>query len=306
MKSSKFFPYGAGLLCGIVATALFSFYNPPPDNKLSETTAEGRLKYKWYPPELPKRINFAGEDVPLNRWEVRERLDRDVLTNYYTHGSLLYMLKLSTRYFPLIEARLKANGIPDDFKYLCVAESSLQHLTSRAGAESLWQFLDATARQYGLEVDADVDERYHVEKSTDAACKYFTQAYNKFGNWTAAAASYNCGMGGYNSQVTFQGSNNYYDLQLPEETNRYIFRILALKYLVSNATQMGYIVGPNDAYLPFKTRKITVDASIANLSEFAKENGSSYKMLKLLNPWLRSRSLSVKAGKIYVIELPMK
>ena len=266
---------------------------------------DGRLMYKWYAPELPKTLTFASESVPLDRWEVRERLDRDVLVNYYTHGSLLYILKLSTRYFPIIEARLAANGVPDDFKYLCVAESSLQHLTSAAGAQSLWQFLGSTATQYGLQVDGEVDERYNVEKSTDAACKYFLAAYAKFGTWTAAAASYNCGMGGYNGQAAYQGSNNYYDLLLPEETNRYVFRILALKHLISNAAKYGYIIEAKDAYKPYKTRTETVTSTIPDLAEFAREHNTSYKIVKLLNPWLRGRSLTVKGGRSYDVELPL-
>ena len=291
------------IACAVVA-AFFSFAPGNPGDDLVDLKPDGRLQYKWYAPELPKAISFAGEPVPLDRWEVKERLDRDVLVNYYTHGSLLYILKLSTRYFPLIESRLKANGVPDDFKYLCVAESSLQHLTSSAGAQSFWQFLGGTATQYGLQVDAEVDERYDVAKATDAACMYFRSAYEKFGSWTAAAASYNCGMGGYNNQATYQGSTNYYDILLPEETNRYIFRILSLKFLISNAAKMGYIIQPQDAYKPYKTRTIPVTQSIPNLADYAREQGTTYKILKILNPWLRGRTLTVKEGKSYDIALP--
>src|ERR1043165_1645269 len=211
----------SGAVVGAALLAAFAFNNTDPGNDLVDMKPDGRLQYKWYAPELPKSISFAGEAAPLDRWEVRERLDRELLINYYMHGSLLYILKLTTRYFPQIEERLKANGIPEDFKYLCVAESSLQHLTSAAGAQSFWQFLGGTGQQYGLQVDGEVDERYNVEKATDAACKYFRTAYERFGSWTAAAASYNCGMGGYSSQAAFQGSSNYYDLIFPEETNRY-------------------------------------------------------------------------------------
>jgi len=294
----------AGAVAGAALVSTLAF-NPPDDkDRLVEVQPDGRLQYKWYAPALPKKMSFAGEAVPLDRWEVRERLDRDILANYYMHGGLLYILKLTTRYFPEIEARLKANGVPDDFKYLCVAESSLQHLTSRAGAESFWQFLDATGKEYGLEINSEVDERYNVAKATDAACAYFIKAKEKFGSWTAAAASYNCGMGGYNSQATFQGSNNYYDLLLPEETNRYVFRILALKYLISGARQVGYILEKEDAYQPFKTRSITVTESIPNLATFAQEQGTSYKMIKILNPWLRDRSLTISKGNSYIIKLP--
>jgi hypothetical protein len=293
-----------GALAGAAVLGTLAFEPSNPNNDLLEVKAEGRLQYKWYAPELPKSMAFSGESVPLDRWEVRERLDREILSNYYAHGGLLYILKLTTRYFPQIERKLKANGIPDDFKYLCVAESSLQHLTSSAGAQSFWQFLGATATQYGLQVDTEVDERYNVDKATDAACKYFLAAYQKFGSWTAAAASYNCGIGGYNGQATFQGSTNYYDIQLPEETNRYIFRILALKYLISGAKNMGYVLTPQDGYKPFRGRTVTVSSSIPNLATWADSVGTSYKYVKILNPWLRARNLTVKAGKTYEIMLP--
>lgn len=294
----------AGIAIGASVIAGLAFNRINETEELVDVKPDGRLQYKWYAPELPKTASFAGEKVPLDRWEVRERFDRDVLTNYYMHGSLLYILKLTTRYFPEIEDRLQANGVPDDFKYLCVAESSLQHLTSSAGAQSLWQFLGGTATQYGLQVDGEVDERYNVSKATDAACRYFNAAYAKFGNWTAAAASYNCGMGGYSSQATYQQSTNYYDLLLPEETNRYVFRILALKYLISNAVKYGYIIQPQDAYRPFKARTVIVTETIPDLAEYARESGTSYKIVKILNPWLRGRSLTVRGGRSYELKLP--
>lgn len=297
--------FGFGVLLGASILAIVSFDKSDPGHDLIEKTSDGKLQYKWFAPDPPKSISFAGEAAPLKRWEVKERLDREVLVNYYAHSSLLYILKLSTRYFPLIEQRLKANNIPDDFKYLCVAESSLQHLTSRARAESFWQFLNATGKEYGLIINNEVDQRYDVAKATDAACKYFQKAYDKFGSWTAAAASYNCGMGGYNSQATFQGSTNYYDLLLPEETNRYVFRILALKCLISNAKKMGYILEHSDEYQPFKTKDIEVTESIANLSDWAQENGTTYKMIKILNPWLQARSLTLRANDTFQISVPL-
>lgn len=256
------------------------------------------------PPSLPETMTFAGEPVPLQRWEIREQLDREIIHNYYQPGNIYYMLKLAARHFPQIEAQLKANNIPDDFKYLCVAESNIQNLISKVGATGFWQFMKGTAPGYNLEVSATVDERYHVAKSTDAACVYLKNAYNKFGNWTAAAASYNCGMGGYNERSTFQGTNNYYDLVLHDETQRYIFRILAFKYLLGNADSLGFKLPAGSAYAPVKTKKILVSQSIANLSVFARNNGSNYKILKWLNPWLRGKSLTVRPGKTYEIILP--
>ena len=269
------------------------------DNKDSTNT-----KPSFYLPEVPQQMIFAGEKVPLERWEIREALDRELIYNYYTPGHISYIIKLAKRYFPVIEERLKANGVPDDFKYLCVAESNLQNIISRVGATGFWQFMKGTAPGYNLTVNDQVDDRYDALKSTDAACKYLKMAYAKFGNWTAAAASYNCGMGGYNNQAIFQKTYNYYDLNLPEETNKYIFRILAFKHLMSNAKKIGYTVDDNNGYQPFSTRDVTVTASIPNLAEWAISNGTTYKMLRILNPWLRSRSLTVAPGKTYIIKLP--
>jgi len=271
-----------------------------------EVSAEGRPQYKWYAPALPKNLDFCGEAVPLDRWDIREKLDRELLVNAYLHGSQLYILKLAGRYFPIIEERLKANGVPEDFKYVCVAESSLQqNAYSVVGAASFWQFMKDTGPKYSLEINDEVDERFNVVKATDAACAYFKEAYAKFGSWTAAAASYNCGQAGFANQVDFQETNKYYDMIFPDETNRYVFRILALKYLLSNAKTFGFMIEPEDEYKPLKARTVEVDKSIDNLTDFAKENNSSYKMLKIYNPWLRAHKLTVKPGKKYEIAFPM-
>lgn len=266
--------------------------------------ANTNWEYRWHPPQLPSAIDFAGEKTPLDRWEVRERLDRELLVNSYLHGSTLYVLKLANRIFPVLEERLKANGVPEDFKYLCVAESSLQNLRSPAGALGYWQFLSSTGREYGLEITDQVDERYHLEKATDAACKYLKYAYERFGSWTAAAASYNCGLAGYDRFSTHQQSRNYYDLLLPEETNRYIFRILALKYILENPERMGFITTESDVYQPVPTREVKITQSIPSLVAFAKSQGTSYKILKTLNPWLRDHSLMVGAGESYRVLVP--
>ncbi len=255
-------------------------------------------------PALPDNMSFADEAVPLDRWEIKEQLDRELTYNYFQPQNVVYIIKLAERFFPQIEPVLKANNIPDDFKYLCVAESNLQNLISKVGATGFWQFMAGTAPGYNLELTGTVDERYHVIKSTEAACQYLKQAYNKFGNWTAAAASYNCGMGGYNQRAVQQGSNNYYDLVLPEETNRYIFRILTFKHLLSNADELGYDITGSYRYTDLKTRTIDINQNIPNLVSFARSNGTSYKVLKTLNPWLRGNSLSIKAGKSYQLVLP--
>jgi len=295
----------SGLAIGAVLVIGVASRKIDPGTTPVEMSAEGRPMYKWHAPSLPTSLDFCGESVPLDKWEIREKLDREVLVNSYLHGSQLFILKLSGRYFPIIEERLKANGMPDDLKYVCVAESALQqNAWSAVGAASFWQFMKDTGPRYGLEINEEVDERFHVVKATDAACKYFKEAYAKFGSWTSAAASYNCGMGGFNKQAEFQESNNYYDLIFPEETNRYVFRILALKHLLTNAKRYGMIIENHEAYKPLQYRTVTVTASIPNLTTFAKENNSTYKMLKIYNPWLRAHKLTVKPGKTYEIQFP--
>jgi membrane-bound lytic murein transglycosylase D len=291
--------FSLGVITGIFFIAQLAFR----ENDKKEKAARKFPQRQFYLPEVPDEMTFAEEKVPLERWEIREAFDRELIYNYNNPGHISYILKLSKRYFPIIEERLKANNVPDDFKYLCVAESNLQNLTSAVGAKGFWQFMNYTGPGYNLEIRDDVDDRYDIIKSTNAACIYLKQAYAKFGNWTAAAASYNCGMGGYNGQATFQQTKNYYDLQLPDETNKYIFRILTFKYLLSNAKEMGYLVDDTNGYKPFNTTSVTVSSSIPNLAQWALNNGTTYKMIRILNPWLRSKSLAVPAGKSYEIKL---
>lgn len=294
------------LSAAILGAAVFAglaFRDSDKNETSVEVKTDGRLQYKWYIPETPKAMTFAGERVPLERWDVKEQMERELLYNYYAQYSTLSILRLSFRYFPMIEQKLKANGIPDDFKYLCVAESALRNQVSGVGASGFWQFMKETGPRYGLEINNEVDERYNVAKATDAACLYLKEAHDKLGSWTAAAASYNCGIGGYNKFSSYQQKYNYYDLYLPEETMRYVFRILTFKYLMGNAERMGFIIQSPDAYSPYRTRMVTVDSSIPDLAQYALDNGTTYKMLKLLNPWLRDKSLTVKS-KTYQVELP--
>lgn len=285
-----------GVLCSITFLMLFG------RDKQPLATVQTTGNPKWQIPALPETMDFAGDTVPLNRWEVREYLEREILYNYYQPGHILYILRLSQKYFPLIEQQLKINNIPDDFKYLCVTESNLQNLVSRAGATGFWQFMKTTAPAYNLEVKDEVDERYHVIKSTRAACAYLRSAYEKFGSWTAAAASYNCGMAGYAQRAAYQRTNNYYRLLLPEETQRYVFRILTFKYLIENADSLGFSLPPSSSAL--KTKTVLVSQDIPDLAAFAREHGTEYKLLKFLNPWLRERSLPVKRGKVYELIIP--
>lgn len=257
-------------------------------------------------PQLPATYTLFGEKVPMQDQDIRERFDRELIINTYMQGSTVQIIKQMGRWFPLIEDRLKANGVPDDFKYLCVAESALSNAVSGVGASGFWQFMKGTAPGYGLEVNDNVDERYHVLKSTDAACTYLKQAYAKLGTWTAAAASYNCGMGGYNGQANAQGTYNFYNLWLPNETMRYIYRIMALKYVLENTNRSGYMLGKSDVYAPYEAKIIKVNYSIPSLIQFALENGTTYKMIKTYNPWLRDKSLKNSSGKVYEILLPAK
>jgi len=286
-------PFVVGVIFTLVVFSQLSFRRP------------AEKAHHWFAPAIPSSLSFAGEQAPLDRWDIREKFDREYLLNYYNAGSIVYLLKLSNRYFPIISERLQANGVPDDFKYLCIAESNMQGwAVSKSGAVGFWQFMDGTAPGYGLETSGEVDQRQDLQRSTDAACKYLKQAYAKFGSWTAAAASYNCGTGGYERQAAFQRTKNYYDLQLPEETNKYIFRILAFKHLIENAEALGFRVEESEKYKALPVREIKISKTIPDLALFAIEQGTSYKMLRNLNPWLKGRSLTVKTGKSYTIKLP--
>ena len=254
---------------------------------------------------FPSTIDFAGENVPLSISDVKERLDRELLVNANLHSSTLLILKRANRVFPILEPILKENGVPDDFKYLAVIESNLTNAVSPAGARGVWQFMPATGKEFGMEISETVDERYHLEKATQAACKYLIEAKNKFGNWTLAAAAYNGGSAGVNKQIDNQKVNSYYDLLLNEETSRYVFRILALKEIMKNPDKFAFNIVPEDLYKSIPTKKIAVNSSIDNLAQFAKDQGINYKILKIHNPWLRETRLDNLAKKEYLLEIPL-
>jgi hypothetical protein len=257
-------------------------------------------------PTLPRQLQFAGEDVPLNLFDVRESLEREIIVNMFLQSQTLQIIKLANRYESQIRKILKSRNIPEDFVYLCAAESGFKHQAySGSKAASFWQFLEATGKSYDLTVNEDIDERYHIEKATIAACNYLEGAKQMFGNWTMAAASYNVGRTGLDRQARMQHTYNYYDLRLNEETGRYIYRILALKLILSNPQAYGFEVNAKDLYPPFQTQTIQVDTTVNDLAAFAIQQGSNYKMLKLMNPWLRSNKLPVEKGKPVFIELPM-
>ncbi|MFM9987723.1 lytic transglycosylase domain-containing protein [Flavobacterium sp.] len=253
---------------------------------------------------FPSEIDFASEKTPLQIYDVRERMDRELLINENLHSSTILILKRANKVFPIIEPILAKYNVPDDFKYLAVIESSLVNAVSPAGARGVWQFMPETAREKGIEVSETVDERYHLEKSTEAACKYLLSAKEKLGSWTLAAASYNGGMSGISSQMEFQQVNNYYDLLLNDETSRYVFRILALKEIMKNPILYGFDIQKDKLYQKILTRKIEVDTTINNLALFAKSQGINYKTLKYHNPWLRDKKLDNPKNKKYEIEIP--
>ncbi len=255
---------------------------------------------------FPNEIDFAGEKTPLHIYDVKERMDRELLINVNLHSSTILIIKRANKAFPIMEPILAKYNVPDDFKYLAVIESSLLNAVSSAGARGVWQFMPETAREKGMEVSETVDERYHLQKSTEAACKYLLAAKEKFGSWTLAAASYNGGMSGVAKQIEFQQVNDYYDLLLNEETSRYVFRILALKEIMKNQVLYGFDVQPKDLYENLPTKKIEVDSTISDLAVFAKGQGINYKILKYHNPWLRDKKLDNQKKKKYEIEIPLK
>ncbi len=259
---------------------------------------------KYFAARLPEQLTFAGETVPLDDPEVRERLDRELTVTGYWHSNTIQNLKLANRWFPIIEGTLKANGVPDDFKYLAMAESGLRNVISPSNAHGYWQFLEATAEHYDLVVNGEVDERYDMEKSTQAACAYLKDAYKRFGNWTLAAASYNAGMGAIEGAVNYQDQNSYYDLYFREETSRYVFRALAFKIIYEHTQEYGFFLTKEDLYEPLAYTTVEVTATISNLAAFAKEHNTNYKLLKYYNPWLRSDMLTVKPGQKYSIKIP--
>lgn len=289
----------------VIVLISVSFYNiiskdkEPQAKYVSETYNIKALKF-------PKGLNLAGEKVPLYKQDIRERMDRELLVNTYWQSNGLLLIKRARKYFPIIEPLLKKYNLPDDFKYLCVAESALINTPSYKGAAGYWHFLPTTGREYGLEVNRNVDERYNLEKSTKVAAEYLKRAKKKFGSWTLAAAAYNAGRGRIARRLKEQQVNDYYDLYLNEETGRYIFRIIALKEIMSNPKKYGFEFDNKDLYKPTKTYTVKVDTAITNIANFAKKYGVTYKELKLVNPWLRQTKLNNKSRKLYKIKIPKK
>ena len=263
-------------------------------------------KYNVYSVLKPDNLKFANENIPQSTFDVWERLDKELLKNIYWQSNTLLYFKRANKYFPIIEEILEKNNIPSDFKYLALIESGFEYKVSPSGAAGFWQIMKGTAREYGLEVNYAIDERYHLIKSTEAACKYLQKAYDKFGSWTMAAASYNMGINGVQRQVKKQNTNNYFNLYLNDETSRYVFRIIVIKEIMENARKYGFVFRQNDLYSYPSVKQIRVDSTINNLYSFAKENDINYKILKRFNPWLRTSKLPDESRRVYYIDIPEK
>jgi len=261
--------------------------------------------YKIFSLSTPQELSFAGEEIPVQILDVREKFDRELLINTYWQSQTLLFHKRANRWFPVIEPILKQEGVPDDFKYLALIESGLENVVSPAGATGYWQFMKETGRDYGLEINNEVDERYHVEKATVAACAYLKDAYEKYGSWSMAAASYNVGMHGLDRQMERQKTGNYFDLLLNLETGRYMYRILAVKEILEKPGQYGFHFRPQDLYPTYEVKTVTIDGPVENFADFAHKHEVNYKILKILNPWLRDSFLTNPRGKKYEIKLPL-
>jgi len=272
----------------------------------SEEETDFPQGYKIISPGVPDNLDFCGEGVPLENYEVYERIDREIIVNTYFHSATIIEMKRANRWFPVVEQILKANGIPDDFKYLMVAESGIANVVSPAGATGYWQFIESTALEYGLEVNSEVDERLNLEKSTEAACRYLHDADSLFGNWTMAAASYNMGFVNTQKQIERQKANNYYNLVLNSETSRYLARIVAIKEIMTHPKKYGFDIKQKDLYNQMPYEVVRVKGPVNDLADFAFDNGINYKTLKLYNPWLRDNTLTNKGGKIYSIKIPVE
>ncbi|VAW18648.1 Membrane-bound lytic murein transglycosylase D [hydrothermal vent metagenome] len=294
----------------VISTLVFAIQDQVDDDTVTVTAdvkdknvAEG---YSISAITIPENLNFAGEMVPVNDPEVMERVDREFLVNTYWQSNALLLMKRAHRYFPVIEPILAKNGIPDDFKYLAVAESGLDNVVSRAGATGFWQIMKPTGKQYGLEINKNVDERYHLEKSTEVACKYLNKYKKKYGNWTLAAAAYNAGTGSIDKYLGIQQVDDYYDLLLGQETGRYVFRIMAIKEILSHPEKYGFEIEKEDLYSAVPTFKVEVDKPVLSFANFAQEYEINYKILKRHNPWLREAHLNNQSNKKYTIEIPNK
>lgn len=293
-----------GLIALVFVTGELFIYSDK--NESTDTAFEEYFNrnYNVYALNLPEDLTFMGERIPYEDPDVYERLDRELLVNTYWQSNGLLLLKRAHKYFPIIEPILAEKGIPDDFKYLAVAESGLMNVVSPAGATGFWQLLESTGKEKGLEINGEVDERYHLEKATYAACDYLLEAKAKFGTWSLAAGSYNMGMNGLQRQLERQKVNSYWELLLNSETSRYVFRIIALKEVLSNPEKYGFHYRQKDLYQLPETYTVKVDSSIDHWADFSADLGINYKTLKYFNPWLRESYLKNSSRKVYALQIP--
>ena len=275
-------------------------------NTMTEQANNPEDGYNIYAIDIPEMLNFSGESMPIHIPDVRERIDRELLVNTYWQSNGLLMFKRAQRYFPIIEPILKSYAIPDDFKYLALIESGLQNVTSSAGAKGFWQIMKSTGKEYGLEINSNVDERNNLELATYVACKYLLKAKSELGSWTLAAASYNAGINGVKKKLKRQEVSDYYDLLFGEETGRYVFRIVALKEILTHPKKYGFNFSKKHLYETVPTYKIKVDTAVADFTSFARKFDLNYKQLKIHNPWLRESFLNNRSNKIYYLEIPNK
>ncbi|MCF8369819.1 MAG: lytic transglycosylase domain-containing protein [Bacteroidales bacterium] len=294
------------LLISVGIFALFSFSSLDHSNKDNDGNTVHQQDAVITSPPLPKKINFAGEPAPLQLTHVIENLDREILVNTYFHSSTIQMIKRANRWFPVIEPVLAKYNIPDDFKYLALVESGFLNVESPMGAAGFWQFMEKTAREYGMEVNDYVDERYNLELSTEKACEYLQDSFEEYQNWTLVAAAYNAGKRRITQSIEQQKTSDYYDLYLNEETTRYVYRILAIKIILNSPKTYGFDIKPAELYPPQKVYFLEITTPIENLLDFALEHDISYRELKYFNPWLRSNYLKNQSGKLYRIKLPLK
>jgi membrane-bound lytic murein transglycosylase D len=300
MKQIRFFIlFSCSIL--LISIVLISFEQP---NQTSIITYGEPSSFKVHALHVPSQVNFAGELMQLDEDDLMERMDKELLVNTYWQSNTLLMMKRANKFFPQIERILKEEEVPDDFKYLALIESGLENLRSPAGAKGFWQILRTTGREYGLEVNSNVDERYNIELSTRMACAYLKKAKERLGSWTLAAASYNRGIAGINRILKKQQADNYYDLLLGTETKRYMFRILAVKEIMQAPERYGFFVEDAQLYSPLEYRTVAVDTAITNIARFSKQMGVNYKTMKIYNPWLLQNHLNNKSRKLYHIALP--
>ena len=291
----------------VMAAVALIFLGSTDNSALAEQNLlpkEREIEQEIRLPQLPEAISFAGEAAPLHYFDVREALHRELTSLCYLHGSISYIIRLDGRYGPTIRRVLREEGVPEDLYYLCITESMLQPLVSPANAAGYWQFLAGTAREYGLVVNSEVDERYHIEKSTKAAAAYLKKAYQDFGSWTLAAAAYNTGPKNVRDRMAIQSLNDYYEMQFVEETSRYVFRILAHKLILTDPERYGFMIAKEELFPELEYREVEVRGKVENWSVFAAEHNTNFKMLKIYNQWIRSNKLDNSQNKTFVVKVP--